>query len=419
MLIGLDPTSSIFTMGKTAALVGHTLQPLLNDLLDERQLRSKRKDEEDESVVCRPASLLLIDRSCDMFSPSQHDGTGPLAHRILSMLPRQAGSNLCSTVRGGTNVSPLSRTPRGSELTDIALLQEPVRSLGKKLHQSVSDSSAAHTATHELLIPLVSKPNTIAESGGDVSSSSVLLSPMSAVSQLSLPLQPSIAPPFQGPLDDSTCDEVILERNAQFMHTMFAQSEERGRDVLGGALRELGAPELKIEDESAPRKSKKGLGAEMLALVSDATACRHLAVDGQNDGPGALLPYRPDVLHENPGLLSWALAVIEAMQRSSGKQLTAHLCKNGAGHSSDRSSNLVGRASFELRAQREGDALARLLNGGKLTASRVVQVIMEVCGLQPLTESESIGDEVAASVKDIKHTMMLALRYEEIINILS
>jgi hypothetical protein len=35
-------------MGKTAALVGHTLQPLLNDLLDERQLRSKRKDEEDE-----------------------------------------------------------------------------------------------------------------------------------------------------------------------------------------------------------------------------------------------------------------------------------------------------------------------------------------------------------------------------------
>jgi len=377
--LGLDPTSSIFTMGKTSALVGHTLQQLLEGQLEERRQRALVLEQkgQDAPAVCRSATLLLVDRSCDLFSPSQHDGAGPLVHRILSMLPRQALP------------VPPKATATPSSLTDIALLQEPQ-------HCPAGDSVPSElSSTQEVLVPPVILPSILNDKAEGASCSSVMQSPLSALSQLALPLVPSISPPFQS--YDSSKYDSVHDRNALFMHAMFAQSEDRGRDVLAAALQELAG----VQDDSLvnPRKGKKGLGAEMLGLVSSAVAAHQSSSDMYLQ-----VSYSPGVVHEHAGLLSWATAVIEGMQRSSNKQLTSHLCKNIGDTASS-----VGHASFELRAQLEGEILSRLLEGGTVTLSRVVQDVIEVCGLQPSSAPEEGAAVVEVAVKDVKHTLLLAL----------
>lgn len=431
--LGLDPTSSIFTMGKTSALVGHTLQPLLPDLLQERE--EEQVEEEGEATPCRPASLLLIDRSCDLFSPAQHDGTGPLAHRILSLLPRQRypPSHAAPTTqgggRGGVDGEGHNSLP-GMGLTDVMLLQEA----------SGEGVSSRRIGGVELLVPAAIAPGQLARWGGG-DAASALLSPLSALSLLPFPLLPSIVPPYA----DST--SARSARNSLFLHAMFAQSEERGREALGGALKKLLPPEEKEEEDergtspSTKKKKKKGLGAEMLGLVQTvtSTSCtsqqeQQQQEDGSSWGEG----YSPGVVQEHAGLLCWALAVVEAMQRSSSKQLTSHLraavaaTSTNATATTTTSTVVVGRASFELRSQRENEVLLRLVQaslapseggtaggeeggkgGGGITASRVVQILLDTCALQPPRGTPPVSvamEEEVVIVKDLKHSLLLSMR---------
>ena len=165
--------------------------------------------------------------------------------------------------------------------------------------------------------------------------------------------------------------------------------------------------------------------------------------------------YAPGVVDGHSGLLSWALAVVEAMQRSSSKQLTTHLLPpllqaEAAATARARATAtatvpvstaplqppqppvVVGRASFELRAQREREVFCRVAalaagagpgagqkKTGGVTAAAVVQVLLEVCALQsaaPSTAPSAKGEkeeEVIVVVKDIKHSLLLTMRYDQ------
>lgn len=346
-------------MGKTSALVSHTLQPLLEDLLLERQ------NETGGQVECRAASLLLVDRSVDLFTPSQHCPAGPLAHRVLALLPRQ--------------VYPGDKQLEGTGLTDVALLQ-------------------ASGGNQELLMPPLALPNTC--TGAQPEAEAALLYPMSALAGLPFPLLPSIAPPFSP--ENQHCS------NALFLHGMLAQPEEEGREVLCAALTSLLPPQ-----QRRGGKRKKGLGAELLGLVTAITSCEKAEHDTGNkddsresESDGDDETYSSVVVDAYSGLLGWALAVMEAMQRSSSKQLAIHLQRlDGDGFRRLGG----GRASFELRHQRERNVFSRLLQAaadmgeglGGVSAEQVVRIIMEECDLQT---------DHAGAVKDVKHTMLLTLR---------
>jgi hypothetical protein len=253
---------------------------------------------------------------------------------------------------------------------------------------------------------------------------------------------PSIAPPYSGQQQGGEGEEEQEEggeregasrRNARFLHAMFALPEERGREVLGAALAEL----LEGGQEAPNKRKKRGLGAEMLGLVTAATAPPRRREEEEGGGCGGAedaFAYDPAVVGAHAGLLAWALAVVEAMQRSSDKQLTAHLLRTGGAPpppatppapvtvtvaAPPASPVVVGRASFELRGQRERAVLSRLLQShrgeGCVSASAVVKIIMEECALQPPPPSPRQGDdeegEEEVVVKDIKHSLLLTARW--------
>mgnify|MGYP005990743657 CR=1 FL=1 len=117
----LDCLSHMFTIGKTADFIGHTMQPVLERLLQQRATaldvegQKGQKAQERHAGIraalqlsergvllygqhltpdgdgrsAEKASLLLIDRVCDLVTPAVHTATAPLAHRIVNTLRRQ------------------------------------------------------------------------------------------------------------------------------------------------------------------------------------------------------------------------------------------------------------------------------------------------------------------------------------------
>ena len=393
METGLDPTNSVFAMGKTSELVGHTLQPLLGDLMHERKMTSEN------SAACRPASLLLVDRSCDLFTPTQHNHGSPLAHRILAMLPRRSNATYVNEKSCLDEVDTYHM--QGNALIDVALKQQLPESSKKQSAESVN-------AAMEVLLPSFTQPrgeiSLLPKSVvGDGSAASVLLFPLSALSQLSLPLMPSLCP-LRGDTNFD-CDK--------FMHAMFASSEEKGRYSLELLLQKLISqvnPNGVYEGTSL--KKKKGLGAEMLNLVNFATV-RSREADNANSRIDVIsnllvedtIRYNPVVVNENAALFSWALAIIETMQRSSDKQLTAHLRREVG---DDCLTNAISRSSFELRAAREEQVLSHLCHmakaGTRITPAETIKVIMEASDLTVSADSKEYA------VKDIKHILTLTIR---------
>eukprot|EP01038_Epipyxis_sp_PR26KG_P007461 gene7461-10171_t len=108
--LGLDPTGAVFALGKTASLVGNNLQPAIESMnklkafsthhygiqLYYDSYSSSKSINEEESVIpsCDPASLIIIDRSEDYYTPSSFHHESPLAHRVSSILK----ANQCAEI---------------------------------------------------------------------------------------------------------------------------------------------------------------------------------------------------------------------------------------------------------------------------------------------------------------------------------
>jgi len=225
--------------------------------------------------------LVIVDRTEDMFSCASHGGqpgwNAPLAHRILSTI-RQA--------------IPTNESTGPSQLTnDVEILPTTL---------------SAHIE------------------GISTASGSVLDRPFSAVSGLPLSLKPSIFVDTDAGPDMTALQLSIL-----------AGTEEQGKIRLCDALKAA-----IIESKAVgPAPKKRGLGAEVLALVQSLTAAPATATESKHSSEHRNA-YNVDACIQYQSLLAVALAVVEAMQRSSNKQFY-HVCP--------------WRCSYDTRAAREAE----------------------------------------------------------------
>ncbi|KAF0694819.1 Aste57867_14343 [Aphanomyces stellatus] len=110
----------IFALGATSLKVGHTLQHFLHQLEEECTMTELKE--------FQPATLILVDRTCDLATPSSHQYT--LLDRILQLLPPTPASDpATSTADHLVEVGPLYSTPSPAPPSivknDVGLLQTP------------------------------------------------------------------------------------------------------------------------------------------------------------------------------------------------------------------------------------------------------------------------------------------------------
>ncbi|KAH9128326.1 hypothetical protein AeMF1_001501 [Aphanomyces euteiches] len=92
----------IFALGATSLKVGHTLQHFLDQLQEECTMTELKE--------LKPATLILVDRTCDLATPSSHQYT--LLDRILQQLPPATTTDPATSKADHiTEVSPLYSTP--------------------------------------------------------------------------------------------------------------------------------------------------------------------------------------------------------------------------------------------------------------------------------------------------------------------
>jgi hypothetical protein len=205
------------------------------------------------------ASLLLIDRTQDLSTPTTHSGeaskepntaTPPLAHRILCTLSRGRQSNK-DTFTYDIRPLPPFNSPDASAAAAAAVSSS----------SSSSSSSSIRGAEKAF------------ESDVDR-----LYKPFPAVSALSLQLSMSLCLPLSNvPPSSSTAnapssrtlgansDHTDLDDEiGQLRHALFAGTEEEGRQLLCAAL----SSRIKLFNGVVPASKRgRGLGAEVLALV--------------------------------------------------------------------------------------------------------------------------------------------------------
>lgn len=283
----------------------------------------------------RKASLLLVDRTVDLLTPLSHDGAGPLAHRILCTVLRQQSEN---GAQGPT--FPLASPPPAF---DLSLLQ-PSR-LAPPL-------------------PASSPPQNLCD----------LHFAFSAVSGVAIASTPSLY----------CCRPLTHSSQRDLCRAMYTLDAERGRSFLKSSLLRL----IDSVGGSPPPNKKRGLGAEMLALVS--------AVGEAVAGNGSTL------YGESSELLGWSVAVVEAMQRSSSKQMEQHLRAIKV--------NTDVKSTFEFRAARESSLLKNMQTkirsefSLEINLQILVQSYLESLGL---SEATNPGE---TQLVDVEHAICLATR---------
>jgi hypothetical protein len=360
----MDPSGSIFAVGKTSSLVGHTLQvcllipnlplmllpsqPVLSTLSQQHSNQSHEGynllhalDEEDGSdhrhQKLQPCTLVLIDRTIDLFTPSSHDPSPPLAQRVKCTLQQTKLPHL--------------------ESLDISLTQSLTALL------SAEDANLSSHPSHH-----------------------PISSPLSAVSALPIPITPSIAPPYLCPPQDPSANDL-------FMNAMFATSEEAGKGILYEALRKT----IAESNGTLPPSKKRGIGAELLGLVNAI-----LSSPSRGGADHSSPPYNVNLCVESSGLLSWSLALIDSLQRSSTKQLQSHL----SSLPEEAQHLLRCMSSYEMKSTRERVLLSSLLQQHQLSLlsyAAITEIILESCGLPP------DGGEIGGGVVDVEHMFQMLL----------
>lgn len=155
-IVGVDVRNRIYSMGKTSNLVGHSVQ----DILTERYEVYTEEDDPPVPVGLSHGSLILLDRTLDLVTPTIHGthvqpnssttGSTPektkktqvppppvshaptFAHRVLSTIPRKTIVNSNSLNQIGTHVDdtlessyPALNTVTSTNGYDVAILNAP------------------------------------------------------------------------------------------------------------------------------------------------------------------------------------------------------------------------------------------------------------------------------------------------------
>jgi hypothetical protein len=224
------------------------------------------------------ASLLLIDRTQDLSTPTTHSGeaskepnapTPPLAHRILCTLSRGHQSNK-DTVTYDICPLPPFNSPEASAAVAVS---------------SNSSSSSSIRGAEKAFESDVDR----------------LYDPFPAVSALSLQLSMSLCLPLSNmPLSSSTANATssrtlgansehigVDDEIRQLRHALFAGTEEEGRQLLCAAL----SSRIKLFNGVVPASKRgRGLGAEVLALVQALSASPGQGGAGGSKWGGAVSP---------------------------------------------------------------------------------------------------------------------------------
>lgn len=379
----------IFALGKTSSLLGHSMQPIMTALLqqrialDEEDHIDPRESEHGSGLrgldaaaatqlardvrtggfnKCnRPpppitASLLLLDRTEDLFTPSSHSPS-PLAHRILSTLPRTVGTYLAA-------VDDDSGDRHG--LTQPAVIQKTYPLCDVDVCSAVIAEIASYPDDAGLRA-----------TGVDL--------PLAALSSLPYELNPSIC----GCTGWTNCD--ASSKINELYGALYTRSEEDSRAMLVSSLKDA----IVRQGAKEPPPKKRGYGAEILAYT------QALMGNGKR-GIKACVQERE--------LLAICGTVIESMQRSASKAAAA----TGKGSSPSINGVLAGwQCSFEVKAARER-ALDDILQAALSSFAECVPFLLsflhpEMCSKTKASES-STNTDPCMGPPDVAHLLTLCTR---------
>ena len=244
------------------------------------------------------ASLIIIDRSEDLYTPLSCSGSHPLAHRILNTLKCYQFSE---------TVEEWNRGARNNY--DISVKQP----------------------SHVLVAESIPSTKTILS----ISKNFPLLSPMSGVLNAAFPISPSLRYSCEQDLffqqvskSEDLCNVLSREgfsiddhMNDRTLLEVLTGNEDAGKTSLVRNLKSR----IVVEKGEIPPPKKRGLGAEVLAFVqalavSPGESNIHDQRTGRRKGNIIASGYSPRTCIQSQGILSLALAVVESMQRSSSKQ---------------------------------------------------------------------------------------------------
>lgn len=307
----------MFAMGKTASLIGHSMLTMFDGYHDLRTAMStnpstvavdptafakKRSTTTNTVAPLQPASLILVDRIEDLFTPILMGGDQPVLHRVLNAIKTDAvqAHTLASSHESSTEDSPSDDDDNDDDdaevLVDIALKPDWLRAL----HTAEDDSSADGPPQQQQQ---------------QQRTDTAVSSPMNGVSTLAVHHVPSIC--------HLTSDGVLP--------ALMTESEDVGRGRLVDALKQ----HIRDERGTLPPAKKRGIGAEILALVQSLLKAPGKEAPVVTDGNPVLAP-----AVRTQSLLAIAATVIETMQRSSAKQF---------------SSVCAWKAALDTRISRESD----------------------------------------------------------------
>ena len=279
------------------------------------------------------ASLVLIDRTQDLYTPSTHTGeaskelhTSPLAHRILCTLSKGPGSS-DSTLYDVSAMAPFS-VPSSSSTLPFSTSSSTSRSSSSS-SSGASSSGSSTNGVH-----------------GGTSDMDALCSPFPAISTLPLQLPMSLCLSLndlqkttskntttgQGssmPVSVSgsgsglalesdvlhSDDDLLLLRQA-----LFARSEDEGRTLLCAALtRRI----KQFKGTVPPSKKGRGLGAEVFALVQALSTAPGTA----GDTLGTWLDRKERELHGSTSV-PVPVPVLDSVSNADSKSLSVPVLKD-------------------------------------------------------------------------------------------
>lgn len=263
------------------------------------------------SKVLTPASLVIIDRFEDIYTPTSYAGALPIAHRVLSTLRHHQHD--CEHNRRLFDDSAHRSTEKS--INDVisrvgAPKAEARRTYPAQLHsyQPTDVDAFAHP------LPANLTPNTLQQT------TPRLQTAMSGLLGLPLPMKPTILCKSQ-----TTCG---ADHASSLCSYLFLRDESESRPKICETL------QLTIADEngSLPPSKKRGFGAEMLALTQALIESPgRPSKDHEHAHSLQLLlrsvrfKYNIFACMRHQSLLGVCMSVVEAMQRSSSKQF-AQVC---------------------------------------------------------------------------------------------
>jgi hypothetical protein len=425
--LGVDAESHIFTLGKTASFVGHSMQPIISTLTQQREALLLEGQEEEEaanedkgrrgrlseaqamflaaavrgrskanagSAALERATLLLIDRTEDLFTPSAH-GPSPLAHRALCALARARDLRFVSQSDQPSGVDGRGDYEEDEEEEDEEGGEGHQRGRVPPRGTAAAASEPRVTVQAYPLIDVSVRGAAATSALGTTHSPSVQppdpsSRPLSAMAGLATwVVEPSLC---LSSCETDKGDEGEEEKLRALYHSVCVGSEEEARSSLVAALRAA----LARHGRTEPAAKRRGLGAEVLAFAQ--------ALLGVAPG-GKTAPSLQACVAEQP-LLTLCGAVVETMQRSAKPPPPS----SAAG---EAGALPAWRCGFDVRSARER-ALEDILQARMSTFAECVPFLLSFLQPQPQPQGQGQGqgqgEDQCAGPPDAAHLLLMAVR---------